>query len=128
MKELITKAKNEYKEIGRVFCPYFNNYVHFTSKGFKHLIWKRELGKRVSYDIKIRLESIKYIKEIISNSGTLQEYENTYREYFAFISILPSNKYKIVIFKDTNNKYQFFSIIPNYKTGFRDKSKNPPLE
>lgn len=127
MKELIIEAKKEYKKIDKIFCPYLNDYVYFTMKGFKHLLVNKT-GKRNNDTIYIRLNSIKNISEIISKSGTLQEYENIYREYFSLIAILKSNKYKVVLFKDTDNKYKFFSIIPNYITNIRDKLKIYPNE
>lgn len=125
MKEFITKAKNEYNDIGKVFCPYFGDYVYFTQKGFKHLIWKRELGKRPSGDITRRLKSIKYAVETVYKSGTLQEYTEDKCQYFAFVSITNSNKYKVIILKDKMSQYKFLSIIPNYKTNIRDKIKKP---
>ena len=125
MKELITKAKSEYKDINKVFCPYLNDYVYFTMKGFKHLLGNKN-GRRDKNTVCIRLDSIKDIADIILKSGTLQEYENIYRKYFSFIAILESNKYKVVIFKDIDNKYKFFSVIPDYTTNIRDKLKIYP--
>ena len=125
MKEFVAKAKNEYESIGKVFCPYFNDYVFFTNRGFKHLIWKRELGKRPSGDIYRRLQSIKYAAETISKSGTLQEYTEDKGVYFAFVSITNSNKYKVIVLKDAKDRYKFLSVIPNYKTNVRDKIKKP---
>lgn len=125
MKEFITKAKNEYMEIGKVFCPYFDDYVYFTQRGFRHLIWKRYLGKRTVGDIVRRLKSIKYATEIIYKSGTLQEYTEDRGQYFAFISITNSNKYKIIILKDSKDQYKFLSVIPNFKTNVRNKIKKP---
>lgn len=125
MKNFITKAKKEYMEIDKVFCPYFKDYVYFTQKGFKHLIWKRELGKRPSGDIVRRLKSIKYAIETVCRSGTLQEYTEDKGQYFAFVSITNSNKYKIIILKDKMSQYKFLSVIPNYKTNIRDKIKKP---
>lgn len=125
IQKIIEKAKSEYKTIGKVFCPYLGQEVWFTMKGFKHLISSNG-RQRADNIIKDRLDAIKYIPEIIYKSGTLQEYENTYREYFSLIAILKSNKYKVILFKDIDNKYKFFSIIPNYITNFRDKLKIYP--
>lgn len=125
IQKIIENAKSEYKNIGKVFCPYINDYVEFTMIGFKHLLINKS-GRRSKNTIKNRLDSIKHLPEIVSKSGTLQEYENTHRKYYGFIAILASNKYKVVLFKDTDNKYKFFSIIPNYITNFRDKLKIYP--
>jgi len=119
MEELITKAKNEYGSINRVFCPYFNNYVYLTMKGFNHLIGNK-FGKRDNKVIFERLSSIRYIHRIISRSGTLQEYENSGTQYFGFIAIIKRKKYKVIVLKD-NNLYKFISIIPQYKTGTKGR-------
>ncbi len=118
MKELIVKAKNEYNEIGRVFCPYLDREVQLTTKGFNHLIYKGR-RKRNSSEILRRLESIKLISKIISKSGTLQEYENIDTEYFGFIAILDSKKYKTIILKSDNGVYKFISIIPKHRSNIR---------
>ncbi len=119
IQEIIEKAKSEYKIIGKVFCPYFDNYAHLTLKGFNHLIGNR-FGKRDDKVIFERLNSIKYIHQIISKSGTLQEYENSGTQYFGFIAIVRRKKYKVVVLKD-NDLYKFISIIPQYRTGTKGR-------
>ena len=119
MKELIKRAKKEYENINKIFCPYFKNYVYLTKKGFNHLIGNR-FGKRDDDIILERLNSIRYIKQIVSNSGTLQEYENSDTQYFGFIAIISRKKYKVIILKD-NGIYKFISIIPQYKTGTKER-------
>lgn len=126
MNEVIVKAKKEYMDIGKVFCPYLNDYVHFTMMGFTHLV-RNNSGKRNKKNIYGRLSSIKHVSEIVSKSGTLQEYENINTEYFAFISILKHNKYKVVVLKDRGGKYKFISVIPGFKTSpARDTLKTYP--
>lgn len=51
-KELIEHYKKIYKEFTSTFCPFLDDKVLFTMKGFKHLIWKRESGKRDYIEIK----------------------------------------------------------------------------
>jgi hypothetical protein len=118
MKEFITKAKNEYMEIGKVFCPYLNTEIQLTAKGFNHLIHKGRY-KRKHNEILKRLESIKLISLIIVKSGTLQEYENINTEYFGFIAIVDSKKYKVIVLKNNEGIYKFISIIPKYRPGVR---------
>ncbi len=88
--------------------------------GFKHLIWKKNTGKRKHYDTIERFRSLTHINSILSKSGTLQEYEKRDLEYFGFIAIIENKKYKVIVGKDINNTYKFISIIPAWKTGKRD--------
>ena len=132
MKDLIENSKAEYKEIKKVFCPYINMEVNLTSAGFKHLLWKTEMGIRPSAEIKDRLDSIKHIKEIINKSGTLQEIEESQdKTFYAFIAIIKKKKYKVVVSTTKDGRVIFNSIIPKWVTGKRDRlatkmeTKNP---
>jgi hypothetical protein len=130
--EYIEQARTEYKKLIKVFCPYLKSEVNCSSKGFNHLIYKSDRTRRSESEIKIRLESLLYLSEIISNSGTLQEIDNLDNEqiFYAFIAIIDSRKYKVVISNSKNGEYIFRSIIPKCRTGKRDKkleTKNPSL-
>ena len=121
MNDFITKQKQKYKELEKVFCPYINTEVLFTSSGFKHLIWKSNQTVRTIEVIQERMEALNVVVKIISKSGTLQEYEKLdNREFYCFISIIEGKKYKVVIAKYNTNKYKFISVIPKWKTGKRD--------
>jgi hypothetical protein len=119
MKEFIENSKKEYKKINKVFCPYFNKDIWFTMKGFRHLI-RTCKGNRDVDEIISRLSAIKYIAEIVSKSGTVQEFENNGIEFLGFIAIIDSKKFKVIILKDRDNEYKFISVIPKYQTGIRD--------
>lgn len=127
IQKIIENAKSEYKNIGKVFCPYLGQEVWFTMKGFRHLI-SSSGQQRNDSTIKDRLNAIKHIPEIVSKSGTLQEYENIDTEYFGFIAIIDSKKYKVILLKDEFERYIFISIITKYKTGIRDENQKPTLD
>lgn len=123
IKRFIYKHKVVYKNIEKVYCPYIDDFVYFTSSGFKHLLWKHGRGMRTVSEIIRRLCSINSAILIISKSGTLQEYELSNTEFFCFIAIINSVKYKVVISKTRESKYKFVSVIPKWKTGKRDNKK-----
>lgn len=120
LKDLVEKYKLIYRSIHEVFCPYLNVKIKFTMSGFRHLIWKKDIGRRKYKDIIERFKSLIYINSILSKSGTLQEYEKRDLEYFGFIAIIENKKYKVIVGKDINNTHKFISIIPAWKTGKRD--------
>jgi hypothetical protein len=127
MINLIGSLREKYKKLEPVFCPYFGQEVLFTKKGFKHLIWKAE-GRRNRKTIQNRFRILEVVPEIISKSGTLQEYENEGLEFFAFIAIVQKKKYKVIVIRIEDGTLRFFSVIPNWKTGKRDTPvlKNHP--
>lgn len=109
----------QYKQFGSVFCPYLNDIVYFTKSGFDHLLWKSGVP-RSKQVIDARLNVLHIAPEIISKSGTLQEYENSDKEFLCFIAIIHKKKYKVVVTKSSTGIYRFVSIIPNIKTSSRD--------
>ena len=71
------------------------------------------MSKRSSFEIIARLNSIKYIEKIISNSGTLQEVEKRSEKiFYTFIAIVENEKYKVVVSNTKDNRIIFNSIIP----------------
>jgi len=119
IQQVIENAKAEYKNIGKVFCPYLDQEVSFTMKGFRHLL-RTYTGQRNINEIISRLSAVKYIAQIISKSGTVQEFENNGTEFLGFIAIIDSQKFKVIILKDHDSEYKFISVIPKYQTGIRD--------
>ena len=129
MKEFIKQIRDEYGKIGKVFCPYLGSDVKMTKKGFDHLIYTKKSGKRRHTEIRTRLVSIKHIPDILSKSGTLQEYRNIRNDYFGFIAILDSKKYKVIVLRGDDGVYKFVSIIPKWKTSIGHKNQNTyPIE
>ncbi len=127
MKSFIELLREKYRKLEPVHCPYLGQEVFFTLKGFKHLLWKSD-GRRDARTIRKRFEIIDVVPEILANSGTLQEYENSGKEFFCFVAIIKDKKYKVVITKSNDGTYKFVSVIPNWKVGKRDTQllKNHP--
>lgn len=126
---LIEKARSDYSKFEKVLCPYLNDSVHFTSKGFNHLVYKTDRTRRTEAEINARMKSLKHLRSILSNSGTLQEREvvGSGQMFYAFIAIIDDKKYKVVVSNTKEGKYVFVSIIPRWKTSRRDetlKTKN----
>ena len=69
------KAEKMYENIGTVKCPYFNDDIHFNTKGFQHLLFKSWNKTRTRKEQYIRLRLLPLVQEIISKSHTLQEYD-----------------------------------------------------
>jgi hypothetical protein len=120
-KNFIEPLREKYKKLEPIFCPYINDTVYFNAAGFNHLIWKSSMGMRSQSVIQERFLALDVVIEILSKSGTLQEYEYFDKEFLCFIAIVNNKKYKVVITKSGDTKYKFVSVIPKWKTGKRDE-------
>lgn len=119
MNSFIDPLREKYKKLRPVFCPYSQQGVLFTTKGFKHLIFK-DYGMRPHREIRERFALLDIASEILFSSGTVQEYENNGIEFFGFIAIIKQKKYKIVVLRSKDGSYKFYSVIPYWRTGKRD--------
>ena len=125
MQDYIKEARTNYKNLGKVFCPYLESEINFTSSGFKHLLWKSNQKPRTESVIRERVDSLSFVSEILAKSGILQEYEKKEdRDFYCFIAIHLNKKYKVVIAKYNNDKFKFVSVMPKWKTGKRDNRQD----
>jgi hypothetical protein len=62
----------QYKEIEKVYCPYFDEEVNFNSKGLTHIKFNGQGKARTADDQNFRIKHIKYAKIILEKSHTLQ--------------------------------------------------------
>ena len=73
--EVRTIAKEHYQQIGKIRCPYLEDYVHFNNEGFEHLLFKNWNRTRSRNEQFARLKLLHLAPIIISKSHTLQEYD-----------------------------------------------------
>lgn len=130
--EIKNAAEIFYRNIGSIFCPFFDKEVRFNIKGLNHIKMKSWNRSRSFPDQYLRLKFIKIAPEIISKSGTLQEFkeiiglerfknngkwEEKQRNirYYAFIGIIRGIRVKIIIKQVSKDSIFFWSIIPFWK-------------
>ncbi len=117
------EIKNKYQKLGKVFCPYLKRDISFNAKGFRHLMYKNHIRKRSEQEVEERASYFQSAKDVLSVTTTLQEKEmhpetELLKEsvLFGFIAILENIKLKIIVKKDGEGGWYFFSVIPNYIT------------
>ena len=127
------KAYKEYKSINKIFCPYLNGDVSFTSDGFRHIIYRSNKKKRHPNTQMLRFNLLNKAVRMIQNTHILQEYESREiemivenhnikvskiikTEYYGFIGILDGWKIKVIVMKKGNGNPVFWSVIPNWVT------------
>jgi len=133
-KQLKEEMETWYAEIGKVYCPYFQEEIHFNRKGIEHLIFKDWNKIRLVDDQFIRFRHLKVVPEIIKSSRTVQgillvrQFERVKKKdgkwqqilkmtaYYEFIAVMESHGSRIrakVIIKQIEGGEKFFlSIIP----------------
>src|ERR1035437_103950 len=121
-----------YKSIGRVYCPYFKEYIHFTDEAFNHLQFKNKYTLRSTKDRDMRIRLVPVAIQIIGASHTLQgkswkkrfeyRYVNSRKELiltgvwcYEFIAIINEQKAKVIIKQVEGNEKIFLSVIPAFK-------------
>lgn len=133
------EVKKIYKNIEKVYCPYFKDNIYFTRTGFEHLYFKNKFRARNEKDQKMRVRLLPIAVKIIKLSNTLQgnisqkRFEERFIHnrkeialvpvtYYEFMAIIDEKKVKVVIKQILNCEKIFLSIIPLFK------QKSPPVE
>lgn len=133
-KKIKEEAEKFYKEIGEVYCPYFQETVSFNAKGLDHIKfgeWNKARPIKQQY---MRLKLLKLAPQVIKKSHTLQELHETKRferqkinsrwenrmitvRYYGFVAITDNlrTKIKIILKEVEGGKKFFWSIIPFWK-------------
>lgn len=120
MEKEIKKIKDLYGKIGRIPCPAFNfELVHFTGKGFSHLLRKGHIPRPLSDQMR-RLSLLKYAREIVVESTEFDTHrKGTGIEFWTLYKIFRNKKITVVISQIKGEPKKFFSIMDR-------KSKNFP--
>ena len=122
----------QYKEIRKVYCPYFNQEINFNSKGLTHIKFNGQGKARTGADQKFRIKHIKYAKIILEKSHTLQgmlmqnkqeriralgvtEYKEKKISFYEFIAVVEDKRLKVIVKQIENGDKYFWSIIPFWK-------------
>lgn len=144
------RAQETYKKISKVYCPYFEYEIPFTSDGFNHLQFSagRKRDKKVQM---LKFSLLPAAVPILRRSGTLQEHRKTmqvasigrhtrekgrmvYVEYWGFVAIVPHREHplriKVIVRKVGAGNPHFWSIMPAQKLGVdsRLKVSGPDME
>ena len=127
-------AEEYYEKVGKVRCSYFNDFVHFNSEGFQHLLFKSWNRTRTRPKQYARLRLLSFAPEIIARSHTLQEYmeqRNLVRQKinsrweqrlklircYAFVAVILDKQLRIkIIVKEVEGGAKcFYSLYPSWR-------------
>jgi hypothetical protein len=126
------EAEEYYESIGSVWCPYFEEDVHFNVKGLRHLKfkdWGKPRGKQDQY---VRFKLIHLAPEVVRLSRTVQgilktrgferqktnsRWENILKEvaYYEFIAVVQNVRVRVIVKEVVGGAKLFWSIIPFWR-------------
>jgi hypothetical protein len=115
--EFIRKAKKEYRKIGYVECPAFDDEkIYFTSAGFNHLLRKgrKAREKAEQYErmllMKFAPRIIKSSKKFIkSNHSIIKNKPDAH--FWSLMSVVNGQKLTVIIRQLDKHPKHFFSIF-----------------
>ncbi len=127
------QAEDIYKNIGKVYCPYFKEEVVFNTKGLDHVKFKSWNKPRSRFDQYIRLKLLYLSPEILKRSHTVQgvwvtkgwerrkkygKWEKLMVEtsYYEFVAVIGKARIKIIVKEISAGPKFFWTIIPFWKT------------
>lgn len=119
--DIIAENKVYYDSIGRVWCKILNSYVHFTSEGRLHLIYKGNRKKRPVVEQRYKLRLFPLAVPALKHSTTIQNWRfpeddqsSTDVQFYA-ITCIVSRKHPIevrVIVKRTGDgQFNYHSVM-----------------
>jgi hypothetical protein len=129
---MIEEYEKIYNAIGKVYCPYFKDYVYFTRTGLEHLKFKAKYKARNAKDQEMRIRLLPTAVRTLGDSHTLQNkawrrrfeerYVNSRKEialigvyYYEFLAIIDGYRVKVVVKEIHGSDKIFLSVIPCFK-------------
>ena len=131
--EVKAEAERRYKAVGSLYCPYFEDEVHFSNEGFEHLLFKRRNRPRPGIEQYTRLRMLPLAQEVIRKSHTLQEHSRQvtiirqqssnqwnkrpkWVNYYVFVAIVrPLVRIKVVVREIEGGSKHFYSLFPAWR-------------
>lgn len=130
--EIKTKCEAFYRELIEIYCPYFQEKIHFNAKGLEHLKFKKKNFARSREDQYIRLKLLYLAPEVLKLSKTVQGISHTKSfefvrssarteqkllpvSYYEFIAVLKDVRVRIIVKQIEEAPKFFWSIIPFWK-------------
>ena len=133
-------AGDEYQKIGRVYCPYLDEHVHFNSEGFEHLLFKEWNKTRTRLEQYTRLRLLRLAPQVISKSHTMQEFDERHMlvrqkinsrwesrakvvRYYVFVAIINNARIKVIVKEIEGGAAFFYSLYPSWRVEKNEDGK-----
>lgn len=125
-------TEESYKSFGEVYCPYFQEKVHFNAKGLDHIKFKSWNRTRLTQDQYMRLKLLHLAPKVLKLSHTVQgifeaqiferrkinsrwEKKLLRVSYYEFIAVMENIRVKVIVKYVEGGEKFFWSIIPFWR-------------
>ncbi len=124
-KKLIEQTKTKYDSIGRVFCPFLNSFVHFTSDGYRHLIYKGNRKKRNVKEQIYKLELFGLVIPVVKHCEGITKWRFDGKagsdndvQYYALVHPVGKNPIavRVIIKRTGDGQFNFHSVMKHNPT------------
>lgn len=110
--DLKNKLINKYRDIGSIWCPAFQAPVHFTMKGWRHILGSEPTQtRRKTSEVITRLRLVLACPMILGRATTSSYRRQNNRDYYACTCVHEGETVMIVIEKDIKQIYRFHSVF-----------------
>jgi len=128
-------TENFYKKYNKLYSPFFDDQIYFTSEGFNHLVYKNARTERNRSVQIMKFQLFPKAIKVIELSSTVQEYdemltmvekkmkkkkikESKIVKYWGFVAIINKQRIKVIIRQiGENGKLHFWSVMPAWNSG-----------
>jgi len=124
--EIIAENKVYYDSIGRIWCKVLNSYVHFTSEGRLHLIYKGNRKKRPVIEQRYKLRLFPLVIPTLKHSTSIQSWrlpdlepESADTQFYAVTCVVGRKPIEVRVIVKRTGDGQF-----NYHSVMEHKVKN----
>lgn len=132
LSEKIYENKLYYDSIGRVWCGILNSYVHLTSEGRLHLIYKGNRKKRNTTEQDYKLRLFPLVVPVLKHSKNIQnwrfpddEHEGSDVQYYAITCVVGRKRpidVRVIVKRTGDGQFNYHSVMEHKS---RRKTKKP---
>jgi len=119
--DIIAENKIYYDSIGHIWCKILNSYIHFTSEGRLHLIYKGNRKKRPIVEQRYKLRLFPLVISTVKHSTNIQDWRfrgveaNSSDVQFYAITCVVSRKnpieVRVIVKRTGDGQFNYHSVM-----------------
>lgn len=130
--DIITENKVYYDSVGRVWCKILNSYVHFTSEGRLHLIYKGNRKKRPVVEQQYKLRLFPLVIPVLKHSTTIQNWpfpdeieESDDVQFYAITCVVGKRpiEVRVIVKRTGDGQFNYHSVMEHKKPNTTKKPR-----
>ncbi|MBQ6127897.1 hypothetical protein IJI69_04425 [Candidatus Saccharibacteria bacterium] len=121
LKILIAKTRKYYDSIGRVWCDTLGEYIHFTSEGRVHLLYKGNRKKRSVKEQRYKMTLFPLVVPVLKGPAIIQEHRSSTMESAEFYALVGNTgkngrlSIRVIVKRTGDGQLNYHSVMINHK-------------